>query len=377
MWQIMETIEERVKAIEKEIRETPYHKGTQHHVGRLRARIAKLRDEIIERDTRGKRSSGGGGGLAQKKYGDATVVLVGFPSVGKSTLLNRLTNAQSKVAAYDFTTLDVIPGMMDYNGAKIQIFDIPGIIGGAAKGRGRGKEILSVARVADLLVLMVDVFNWGKLKPIQNELHEFGLRLNQKRPEVTINKRVKGGVRVISTSLKPEIVKGVAEEFRLGNAEIILKGDVTIDDLIDSFLGKCVYLPSLVVLNKTDLIDPENSNRIAEDLSEIADTVVPISAETGTDLDLLREGIWKKLGLIRIFLKPQGKEPDLESPIILRAGQAILDAARRIHAELADSIKGAQVWGKSAKFPGQKVALSHKLYDGDLLTFLMHGNLLI
>lgn len=368
----METIEDRIKVIEKEIRETPYHKGTQHHVGRLRARIAKLKDEIIERDTRGKRSGGGGGGFAQKKYGDATVVLIGFPSVGKSTLLNKLTNAQSKVAAYDFTTLDVIPGMMDYKGAKIQIFDIPGIIGGAAKGKGRGKEILSVARVADLVILMVDVLNWKKLEPIQNELREFGLRLNQKKPEVAINKKVKGGIRVISTRLKTEVVRGISEEFRLGNAEISLKESVTVDELIDSFLGNRVYLPSLAVLNKTDLTDQENLNRITEDLSKIANAIVPISAETGTGLDLLREEIWKKLGLIRIYLKPQGKETDLENPIILRADKDVLDAARKIHGELVDSIKGAQVWGKSAKFPGQKVALTHELSDGDLLTFLTH-----
>ena len=83
-------------------------------------------------------------------------MLVGFPSVGKSTLLNNITNAESKVGAYQFTTLDIVPGVMEHKNAKIQVFDIPGIITGASSGKGRGKEILSVARTADLILVVLD-----------------------------------------------------------------------------------------------------------------------------------------------------------------------------------------------------------------------------
>ena len=73
--------------------------------------------------------------------------------------MNNITNAESKVGAYQFTTLDIVPGVMEHKNAKIQVFDIPGIITGASSGKGRGKEILSVARTADLILVVLDTLN--------------------------------------------------------------------------------------------------------------------------------------------------------------------------------------------------------------------------
>src|SRR3989337_2993577 len=180
-------LEDQIRAAEEEIQRTQYNKATQHHIGKL----ARLKDE---KEKRIAKSGGGGPGYAVRKSGHASVALVGFPSVGKSTLLNAITSAQSEVAAYDFTTLDVIPGLLEYRGAKIQVLDMPGLIRGASKGRGRGREVLSVARICDLVLLMVDVFETN-VQVLAEELTSAAMRLNAKPPDAVVTTSNRGGVK--------------------------------------------------------------------------------------------------------------------------------------------------------------------------------------
>src|SRR3972149_2019614 len=195
----MAPIEDQIRAVEEETHKTPYNKATQHHIGKLKAKLARLKEEALKRAAKGK---GGGPGYAVRKSGNATIGLVGFPSTGKSTLLNAITAASSEVAAYDFTTLEVIPGLLEYKGAKIQVLDMPGIIRGASKGRGRGREVISVARVCDLVLLMVDVFETN-VPVLADELYSAGIRLNSKPADVVIKKRLRG-----DTLAEPKLVQG-------------------------------------------------------------------------------------------------------------------------------------------------------------------------
>jgi uncharacterized protein len=180
----------KVKELEDELRKTKYNKSTQGHIGLIKAKLAKLKEDQV------KKASGKGKteGYSVRRTGDGTAILVGFPSVGKSTLLNALTNANSPVGAYSFTTLTCIPGLLEYKHAKIQVLDVPGIVQGAATGRGRGKEVLACAQSADLVMMIVDAFNPQHLNVIQKEIYETGLRLNQKLPIVKIAKKSKGGI---------------------------------------------------------------------------------------------------------------------------------------------------------------------------------------
>ena len=169
-------IPEKIRAIEDEMARTQVNKATEHHLGLLKAKIAKLRRE--QEDAAVKKSGARHDGFDVRRSGDATVVFIGLPSVGKSTLLNRLTGANSEVGSYQFTTLTVVPGMMEYRGARIQMLDLPGIIKGASSGRGLGKRILSVARSADLVLLVLDVFQPHHARLLASELGNIGIRLN-------------------------------------------------------------------------------------------------------------------------------------------------------------------------------------------------------
>ena len=95
------TTVEKIKAIEDEMAKTK-DKATSFHLGQLKAKLAKLRELLSE----GSGSGGGGAGVGfdVARTGVATVGFVGFPSVGKSTLLSKLTGTHSEAAAYEFTT---------------------------------------------------------------------------------------------------------------------------------------------------------------------------------------------------------------------------------------------------------------------------------
>lgn len=356
------TIEERIQALEKEIRETPHHKGTDHYIGRLRARIAQLKSEVF--CPRG--SGGSGGGYAVKKSGNASVVLLGPPSVGKSSLLNQLTQAQSKVAGYDFTTLWVIPGMLDYQGAKIQLFDVPGIIEGAARGKGRGKEVLSVVRNCDLILIVVDVNSVGKVETIKKELYEFGVRFDEQPPKVLIKKDIRGGVKVSSTVplsfVSPETVRQIASEFRLKNGEVVIKENITLNRLIDAFMGNRIYLPYLVLVNKSDLAKNGMAN--------IDKNYLFISAYKGQGLEELKQKIWEKLNLIHLYLKPRDSKVDLDQPLIVKKGFSLREIFEAISMPNKDLITRVKLYGAGAKFPGQEVSFDFQPIEGTIISFL-------
>lgn len=202
---------QKIAEIEAEIDRTQKNKATSYHVGLLKAKLAKLKRELIE-PAGGKKVTGEG--FEVSKSGDARVGMIGFPSVGKSTLLTKLTGTFSKIAAYEFTTLTCIPGVLNYKGAKIQLLDLPGIIEGAKDGKGRGKQVIAVARTCNLIIIVLDATRpMAHKKIIEHELEGFGIRLNKSPPDIDFRKKDKGGV-IISrttegTKVSDETIKAI------------------------------------------------------------------------------------------------------------------------------------------------------------------------
>jgi len=368
----MAGLEEQIKELEDELQRTPYNKATSKHIGRVKAKIAKLRDEAVNRAMK---SAGGGEGYSVSKSGDATVVLVGFPSTGKSTLLNRMTGTASEVAAYAFTTLTVVPGAMEYKGARIQILDIPGLIAGAAIGKGRGKEVIGVVRSADMIVILVDVFNASHVDVLMKELYDAGIRINRPRPDITIKKTSHGGIRlnaVGTLDLEIDEIRTILSENKIMNANILIRGGASQEDIIDAMFGNRVYIPAIVVVNKVDLVDPSARKAIEDDITErFGMDPIMISAQTKYNIEVLKEEIYRSLGFMRVYLKPQSGQADLEEPLIVRTDSTVEDVCRKLHRDFVDRFRYARVWGDSVKHPGQRVGLPHLLHEGDLLTIII------
>lgn len=354
-----EIIKMQISRIEKEIRDLPYHKGTEHHHGILKAKLAKLNDEL-----NGGVSKGGGGGVgyAIKHSGDASVVLVGLPSVGKSTLLNAVTNAESRVGNYDFTTLGVVPGMMEYKGVKIQILDLPGIIEGATSNKGFGKKVLSVIRASDMVVLMTDVQRIDWLTRVKDELYKSGIRLNTKAAKISVHKTHKGAIQVIDPykSFEKEMVIEIAKEMGLSNAIIQIGEKVEgIDKLIDALSKSIKYMAAVEVITKMDLV-----KKIDSKINSIKDNLVLMSADKGVGLDEFKEKVWKGLGLVRVFLKRERNlEADKNEPLIIKNTSNLDDVLKRISNQMRDDVSKAYIWGKNARFPGQEVSFNFKVFD--------------
>jgi len=353
---------EKIRELEELISKTKYNKRTQHAIGLYKAQLAMLKEKQAARSAKGK-----GEGYAVRKTGDGTVVLLGFPSVGKSTLLNALTNAHSPVGHYAFTTLTVIPGVLDYKHAKIQILDVPGVVHGAAAGTGRGKEVLSVIRNSDLVLFLIDVFHPEQYGALQKEVYDSHVRANQKVPDVRLVKTSKGGINIGTTvkltKIDKKTIEDVLREFKIINSNVTVRSDIDVDQLIDIIEGNKVYLPAIIVINKIDMASNEELDKVKNKLNPD----ICISAEKNIGIGELKEWIYNKLKIIRIYLKEYSKKADMEEPLILWEGATLKDLCLKLHKDFVDKFKFARIWG-SARFPGQHITkLNYELKDGDII----------
>ncbi|MFQ5892603.1 MAG: GTPase, partial [Candidatus Methanofastidiosia archaeon] len=293
-----------------------------------------------------------------------------LPNSGKSLLLNRLTHANTEVGAYAFTTVVPQPGMMEYEDIQIQLVEVPALIEGAFKGKGLGGKIFSAIRVADALLVVIDLSRdpLHQMEIILRELERGNVKVNSRRKEVEIVKKSKGGIEVRGKKyFKGDIktIKKLLLDEKIHNALVVFKERTTVEEFSDVLNEALVHLDALVLANKADLSgSKKNYEKLLKEFPNFE--IIPISALTEWNLKTVREKTFEMLEIMRIHTKTPGSKVAYP-PITLGKGANVMQVAERIHKHFKKDFKFAKVWGTSVKYDGQRVGGEHILEDGDIV----------
>ena len=149
--------------------------------------------------------------LAVRRQGAAQVAVVGQPNAGKSSLLQALSEVQIKTGDYAFTTTRPVPAVIRAGGVLVQLVEIPGLIEGAAEGRGGGRALLGVLRSADAMVLCHAVGEPpAALAVVRAELAAAGVELPTVVAATKADEAGPGAVARLSAAVAPLPVVGVS-----------------------------------------------------------------------------------------------------------------------------------------------------------------------
>jgi ribosome-interacting GTPase 1 len=300
------TIDERRSALEEMLATVPKHKGTEKLQADIKRRLARLRQEAE------RRPGHKGHAVHVEPEGAAQVVILGAPNAGKSSLLAALTHAQPNIADYPFATTKPQPGMMRFEDVQIQLVDLPPVT-----AEHMDPWLPNVVQAADAAVLLADPSTPATLTGVES-------------------------VRERMAAIHLPLVGTLP-----GNADL-----------------REMPLPTLLVLAKADLVDAADLE-VLEELYQGSFPMVRFSATRHIGHQQFRIELWKLLELIRVYTKPPGKKAERSDPFVLHLGSTVHDLADRIHADLAEKLAYARVWG--GKIEGQRVARDFELRDRDVV----------
>jgi uncharacterized protein len=307
---------EKIELLEEMMAKIPKHKGTDHLRADLRRKLSKLK------------VAGGAkkGGTRQSsvynisKEGAGQIVIVGAPNAGKSSLVAMQTNANPEVSPAPFSTWGPTPGMMSIENIQVQLIDTPPLNPDHIEA-----DMFNLVRKCDLVLVMVDL----QADPV---------RQLEDSMEILAQQRV--------------VPEHLAERFTDEERRYFLK-------------------PCLVVANKCDDESDDEVYEIFRELLEGECPMMPVSVQTGRNLDKMKQAIFDRLEIMRVYSQAPGEQAKLHLPFVLPIGSTVEEFAGKVHQDFAKNLKSARVWGKSAAFEGQTVSREHVLQDGDIVELSM------
>ena len=305
------SLTEKIACLEEFISLIPKHKGTDKLRADLRRRLSKLKASAAQSRKKVSRRTSA---FHIEKEGAGQVVVIGPANVGKSALVATLTNASPEVSPVPYTTWEPTPGMMPIENIQVQLIDTPPLDRDYVE-----PQLLDLIRRADLILLMVDLQTY----PI--EQLENTIAILQEH-------------RIVPSHLKDHY----PEQRRI------------------------TFKPLLVLVNKTDDESADEDFEVLHELLGNEWPLLPVSVTNGRNLERLKRAVFDHLGIIRVYSKPPGKQPDFNAPFVMKKGGTVADFAGKIHQDFLQKLKAARVWGSTA-FDGQMVGRDYVLHDGDVV----------
>ncbi|MBN1667215.1 MAG: TGS domain-containing protein [Anaerolineales bacterium] len=307
-----ESIPEKIVLLEEMMSKIPKHKGTDHLRADLRRKLSRLKTETPAATGKARQVSP----YQIEREGVGQVVVIGHANSGKSAFVKALTNAEPEVSAASFSTWQPTPGMMLVENVQVQLIDTPPLNRDYVE-----PGLFDLLRRADLILLLVDL----QTDPLHQIEHSLALLAE----------------------------KHILPLYRLESSD-------------SQAQERNFFIPLMVLVNKFDDPSYAEDYEICCELLDEDLPLLPISVQSGYNLDEMKQRVFAQLDVIRVYAKPPGAEPDFSRPFTLEKGNTVADFAAKVHQDFYENLKNARVWGSSA-FDGQMVSRDYELQDGDIV----------
>ena len=304
------TSEERIEALQEMLAVIPKHKGTDKMQADLKHRISKLKEESQKKKGATKQKSI----FSIDSEGAAQLVIIGPPNTGKSSLIAALTNASPEISPFPHTTHKPSPGMAMFENVQYQLIDTPPLT----------KEyvdplMMDMIRRSDIVVILLD-----------------------------ITSDLIGQYEDILSALTANRIFSEGADYPEGT-------------------GRSVTFKKFIILvNKVDGPSQIEDFNTFTELLDLKTPAIPISIINNVNLSTFLKAVFDLSGIMRVYSKNPGKEPDLNEPFVISKGSTLEELAGKIHKDFLTKLKFARVWGKSAH-SGQMIQRDHVLQDGDIV----------